>query len=106
MSGKGGGIVRDSEKNGATIGQQVVDAVRNGHAGGVGAEVVVVDRYRGAIPLGAGVLEIAHQFALLGIHADHRKTVTLEAMAQRGDVLELLVAEGAGVGGEFLVIGP
>ena len=73
--------MRDSEKNRATIGQQVVAAVRNGHAGGVGAEVVVVDRYRGAIPLGAGVLEVAQQFALLGIHTDQRKTLTLEAMA-------------------------
>ncbi len=81
MSGEGGGIVRDSEKDGAAMGQQIVDAVRNGHTSGVRAEVVVVDQHRRAIPLGAGVLEVAHQLALLGIHADHRKTATLEAMA-------------------------
>jgi hypothetical protein len=105
-SSEGGGIVRDSEKDGAAIGQQIVDAVRNGHTGGVRAEVVVIDQYRRAIPLGAGVVEVAHQFALFGIHADHRKTATLEAMAQRGEVLKLLVAEGAGVGGEIFAMGP
>ena len=81
MSGEGGGIVRDSEKDGAAIGQQIVDAVRNSHTGGVGAEVVVVDQHRSAIPLNPGVFEVAHQFALLGIHTDHRKALTLEAMA-------------------------
>jgi len=74
--------VRDSEKDGAAIGQQIVDTVRNGHTGGVGAEVVVVDQHRSAIPLNPGVFEVADQFAFFGIHANHRKAVTLEAMAQ------------------------
>ena len=73
--------MRDPQKNGAAIGQQIVDAVRDGYTDGVRAEVMVIDRYRGAIPLGAGVLEVADQFSFFGIHADHRKTVTLEAMA-------------------------
>ena len=30
MSGEGGGIVRDPEKDRAAVGQQIVDAVRNG----------------------------------------------------------------------------
>jgi hypothetical protein len=52
------------------------------HADGVGAEVVVVDQHRRAIPLGAGVLEVAHQFSLFGSHAKHRKAATLEAPPQ------------------------
>jgi hypothetical protein len=70
MSGEGEGIVRDPEKDGAAIGQQIVDAVRNGHSEEVGAEVVVVDQYRRAIPLGVSVVEVAHQFSLFDIHAN------------------------------------
>ena len=97
--------MRDTHHDRSSIGEQIVDTVRDGDAGGVGAKIVVVDQAGRQIPARARIPEVADQFAFFGIHANHRKAVTLEAMAQRGDILELLVAEGAGVGGEILVIG-
>jgi hypothetical protein len=34
----------DAEHNGASIGEQIINAVRNGDANGVGAEVVIIDQ--------------------------------------------------------------
>ena len=43
VSGEGGCVMGDADHNGASIGEQIINAVRDGDAGGVGAEVVVVD---------------------------------------------------------------
>ena len=43
MGRKGGCVVRDADRDRPSIGEQIIDAVRDGDAGGVGAEVVVVD---------------------------------------------------------------
>ena len=88
----------------AAVGGQVVDAVGNGDAVGLGAEVVVVDRLWGSFPSRAVVLEIAHQFPLLGVDADDRQAAFGEPQALRGDVLELFVAVGTGAGRDALVI--
>ena len=104
MGGEGRRIVRDADADGAAVVRRVVNAVGDAHAAGIGAEVVIVHQNRRAIPFGAGVFEIADQFALLAIDADDGKTLTLEASPQRGNMLELLIAVGAGVGGDLLAV--
>jgi len=63
-------VVRDADRDRPSIGEQIIDAVRDGDAGGVGAEVVVVDESGRQIPARARILEAADQFALLGVDAD------------------------------------
>ena len=104
MGGEGRRIVRDTDADGAAIVRRVVNAVGDAHAAGIGAEVMVVHQNGRAIPVGAGVLEVANQFALLAIDADDRKTLSLEACPQRADMLELPIAVGTGVGGDLLAV--
>ena len=63
--GEGGRIVRDADGHAPAVGEEIVNPVRNGHADRVGAEVVIVDQTRRAIPARAWVLEVANQLALL-----------------------------------------
>ena len=104
MGGEGWRIVRDADADGAAVVRRVVNAVGDAHAAGIGAEVVIVHQNGRAIPFGSGVLEIADQFAFLAIDADDGKTLSLEASPQRADMLELLIAVGAGVGGDLLAV--
>ena len=62
--------MRDADGDAASIGQHVANAVRDGDADRVRAEVVIIDPTWGEIPSRARVLEVAHQFALLGVDAD------------------------------------
>jgi hypothetical protein len=39
--------MRDADHHGASIGEQIIDAIGNGDAGGIGAEIVIVDQTRG-----------------------------------------------------------
>jgi hypothetical protein len=43
MSGEGGRVMGDADHHGASIGEQIIDAVWDGDARGIGAEVVIVD---------------------------------------------------------------
>ena len=104
MSGEGWRIVRDADADGTAIVRRVVNAVRDTHAAGIGAEVVIVHQNRRAIPFGSGVLEIADEFAFLAVHADDGKTLPLETGSQRANMLELLIAVGAGVGGDLFAV--
>src|SRR6202521_60317 len=79
MSGKGRRVVRDADKDRAAISQQIVNAVGNRDADGIGAEVMIVDPGGRAVPFGAGVLKVADQLALFGIDADHRKLLAHKA---------------------------
>ena len=72
----------DADHDGASIGEQIIDAVRDGDAGGVGAEVVVVDQAGRQIPTRAGILEVADQFAFLGIDANDGQAAALKAVAE------------------------
>jgi hypothetical protein len=49
-SGEGGGIVRDADGDTPAIRQDIVNAMRNGDARRVRAEVVIVDQARRGIP--------------------------------------------------------
>jgi hypothetical protein len=42
----------------------------------------------------SGILEVAHQFAFLTVHADNRQIVPLETVAQVSEILELEIAVG------------
>lgn len=98
--------MRDANHDGASIGEEIIDAVRDGDAGGVRAEIVIVDQARGQIPAYSGILEIADQFALLGIHADDGVAPTLESVPKIAEIEELIIAIGTMVGREFFVIDP
>src|SRR2546426_896445 len=102
--GEGRCIVRDADGDAASIGDEIVNAMRNGHADGVRAEVVIVHHAWRVVPPCAGILEVADQFAFLGIHADDGQPLALEAITQIADVQKLLVAIRTGVGGELLLI--
>ena len=66
----GGGIEGGADEDGAGVGLGIVDAVGDGDAVCLGGEVVVADELRGPVPLGAGILEVADEFLLLGVDAD------------------------------------
>ena len=104
MGGEGRRIVRGADADGAAIVRLIVNPVGDAHAAGIGAEVVIVHRNGRAIPFGSSVLEIADQFPLLAIDADNGKTLSLEASPQRANILELLIAVRAGVGGDLLAV--
>jgi hypothetical protein len=90
--GEGGGLVADADEHRTAVGLGIINAEGEGDARGEGAKVVVVDRGGDALPLLAGILEVAHQFPLLGVDTDDGIAVTAEATSQSGNVTELLVA--------------
>jgi hypothetical protein len=106
MSGKGGGIVGNADHQSTAIFQNIVNPIRNGDPDGIGAEVVVINRTRGRFPTAARIFEIADEFAFFAVHADDRQMTALEAVAQLGEICELQVAVGSGIGGDLLVIDP
>ncbi len=106
VSSKGGCVMRDANHDGASIGEEIIDAIRYGDTGGVRAKIVIVDQARGQIPAHSGILEIADQFALLGIHADDGVAPTLESVSKIAEIEELIIAIGTVVGRELLVIDP
>ena len=65
---------------------------------------VVVDPFGAVVPLGAGIAERADELLLLDIDADDRDVVGGAALAQFGDVLELLVAIRMRGPGALLVV--
>jgi len=62
--------MRNAHHDRSSIGEQIIDAVRDGDARGVGAEIVVVDHAGRQIPARAGILEVADQFAFFGVDAN------------------------------------
>ena len=82
VGGEGCGVMRDAYENRASVGEQVIDTVRDRDADGIGTEVVVIDAHRCAVPLDAIVLEVADQFSSFGIDADDRKALALKAGTQ------------------------
>lgn len=96
--------MRDADHDGPTIGEQIIDAVRDGDASGIRAKVVIVDQAGRQIPARTGIFEIADQFAFLGIDANDGETTALKSVSKIAQVEELIIAIGTVVGGEFLVI--
>ena len=106
VSGEGGSIVRDANDNGAAVHERLIDAVWDGNAEGIRTEVVVEHRPGISIPAGAGVFEIADQFAFFGVNTDDGESTAAKAFAQIRNVIELKIAVGAGIGGEILLVHP
>jgi hypothetical protein len=82
MSGEGWCVVGNAHEDGTAVGQQIIDAVGDGHASGVGAEIVVIDRDGRTIPFRAVVFEVADQIALFGIDTDDGQALALKAGTQ------------------------
>jgi hypothetical protein len=76
-----GGVVGVTDEQAAVVGGEVVDAVGQGDARRVGAEVVVVDEGRLPAPGGAWVLEVADQLSFLAVDADDRQALPGEGLA-------------------------
>jgi hypothetical protein len=62
--------MRDAHHDRPSIGEQIVDTVRDDDTGGIRAEIVVVDQAGRQIPARAGILEVADQFTFLGVNAN------------------------------------
>ena len=99
VSGEGRGVMGDADYDGPAMGEQIIDAVRDGDARGIGAEVVIVDQAGRQIPARPGIFEIADQFPFFGIDANDGETAALKSVAQIAAVEELMVAIGTVVGG-------
>jgi hypothetical protein len=104
VSREGGRVMGDPEDDRASIGEQIIDAVRDGDASRVGAEVVIVDQAGRQVPTGTGISEMADEFTFFGINANDGQTTALESVAKVAEVEELMVAIGTMVGGKPLVI--
>src|SRR5580692_8355506 len=104
MGSEGRRVVGGPHTDRTAVVRCIVDAVGYAHAAGVGGEVVIVHPNRRAVPFGAGILEVADQFAFLAVDTDDGKALTLEALPQRIDILELLVPVRTGVGGDLLSV--
>src|SRR5712692_10832132 len=104
VSGEGRCVMGDADYDGAAIGEQIIDAVRDGDTRGIGAEIVIVDQAGRQIPARPGIFEIADQFTFFGIDANDGETAMLKSVTQIAEVEELMVAIGTVVGGESLVI--
>ena len=79
VSREGCRVMRDAHENRASVGEQVINAIRNRDADGIGTEVVIIDAHGRAIPLDAIVLEVADQFSFFGVDADDGKTLAFKA---------------------------
>jgi hypothetical protein len=58
---------------------------------------VIIDQPWRQCPASAGVLEVADQFALFGIHADDGVAAALEAIPQVREIQKLLIVIGVEV---------
>src|SRR5262249_24191443 len=90
----------------ALVAPDVVDAERDGPAGGEAGEVVVQDVQRLASPAPAGVPEVADPLLLLGIDADDRPTAPEEVPPAPGQDTELTIPVRVAGAGQALAVGP
>src|SRR3974390_608053 len=58
MSGEGGRVMRDAYEDRASVGEQVIDTIRDRDAAGIGPEIVIIDVHGRAVPLDTIVLEV------------------------------------------------
>ena len=79
VGGESSRVMRDAYKYRASIGEQVIDTIRDCDANGIGTEIVIIDAYRRTVPLDAIVPEVADQFSFLSVDADDRKPLTFKA---------------------------
>jgi hypothetical protein len=104
MSSEGRRVVRDADADSAAVVGRVVNAIGDSYPDGIGAEVVIVYQDRRAVPFGTAVFEVADHLTLLTVDADDGEALSLKTSPERADMLELLIAVGAGVGGDLLAV--
>ena len=78
VRGEGGRVVGDTDEDRASVGEQVIDTIRDRNADRIGTEIVIINAHGGATPLDAIVFEVANQFSFFGIDADDGKSLTLK----------------------------
>jgi hypothetical protein len=71
---------------------QVIDAIWNGSAKGITWKIMGVDHLWLVAPYSSSILEIADQFLLLGIRADHRISGVKKQLLDARDIPELAVS--------------
>ena len=81
MGGEGRGIVRDADDNGASVGEGLVNTVRDGNADGIGPEVMIMNGPGIAIPASAVVFKVSDEFTFFSVDADDGQTAPPKAVA-------------------------
>ena len=71
--------MRDAHENRASVGEQVIDTIRDRDAAGIGTEIAIIDAHWRVVPLHTIVLEVAGQFSFFGVDADDGKPLALKA---------------------------
>ncbi len=89
ITGKGAGVMADTDVDVASVAGQVVDAVRNDHAGGPTGEVVIEGPDGPLGPSAARAEELPEMFLGLGVHRKHRVSHCGILGFQLGDSPEL-----------------
>jgi hypothetical protein len=92
LHGKLWGIRRTTDINEAQIMVQVINAVRDRFAQGILIEIMIIHFGGLLAPTSSVVFEVANQFLLLGIHADHGPSRRQKRLLLRFQILELLGA--------------
>ena len=100
---KSGCVVRDADRDRPSVGMQIIDAVGDGDTGGIRAEIMVVDQAGDRSQRAPGFLKLptSSRFFVSTLMMGRPR---LEALTKITQIEELIVAVGAKVGGEFLVI--
>jgi len=78
------------------IPHRIVNAIRDGHAFGVAAEVVIHDQLRLPLPASPGALEISNHFLFFRIDADDGVPLRQKLFSLTLDVAKLLIAHPSG----------
>jgi len=91
--GETGRVVVDADAHPARVAGEVVHPVGDGLAVLLDDEVVNLDRLGAAFgpPLSAGILEVADEFLLLGVHGDDRLPLALKRQDRSVDVPKLRI---------------
>src|SRR5512142_3408978 len=87
------------------IATEIVDPIGDAPPRGVLGEVGIEHVPVGLPPAAAWVLEVAHQFLLLGVHAEDRQAVREIPPAEAGQVAELPVPVGVVCPGQTFSVG-
>ena len=93
-----------THEHSAPIGLRVVNAVGDRHALGLRTKIMILDQDGFAVPLGAGVFEVANEFLLLGIDTDDGQASVDKSLSLLTDVKELLVTHRVFGGRDLLAV--
>ena len=104
VDGKRRRVVAGSHEDSASVGLRVVNAVGDGDAVGLRAEIMILYRNGFTTPCGAGVFEVANLFLLLRIDTDDGQALGGETLSLLPNIEELLIAFGMFGGGDLFAV--